>query len=328
MPSGLYPEVMMDLRMPIFFHPLYTDGIHPDARFPRDRYARLARRLSGGLAATMVRIEEAPQGDRSDILRAHEAAYVSRFLDGSMEDKEKRRIGLRPWTPQLIPRTLHIVGGALAALQSVAQSGGFAANMAGGTHHAHRDFGSGYCVFNDLAICTKYALQELGFQRVMILDLDVHQGDGTATILAKEPAALTVSVHCGVNFPFRKCKSDHDFVLEREAGDSEYLDAVAAAIQVGLNFNPDLVLYQAGVDGLESDALGRLRVSRRGMQQRNRMVFEMCQSYGWPCVVFMGGGYSKPIEPTLDAFEDLFLDAARWHTRCLSPVDAARGRDA
>ena len=275
----------------------------------------------------MVRIEEAPQGARTDILRAHEAEYVSRFLDGSMGEKEKRRIGLRPWTPQLIPRTLHIVGGALAALQSATDSGGFAANMAGGTHHAHRDFGSGYCVFNDLAICAKYATQELGYQRILILDLDVHQGDGTATILAEDHAVLTVSVHCGVNFPFRKCESDHDFVLETGAGDSEYLDAVEAAINAGLDFRPDLVLYQAGVDGLESDALGRLSVSRRGMQQRNRMVFEMCRSHDLPCVVFMGGGYSKPIEPTLNAFEDLFLDAARWHSRCLSPVDGVRGEN-
>ena len=276
----------------------------------------------------MVRIEAAPQGERSDILLAHDAEYVARFLDGTMGEKEKRRIGLRPWTPLLIPRTLHIVGGALAAVRAVDHSGGFAANMAGGTHHAHRDFGSGYCVFNDLAICALYAKRELGYQRILILDMDVHQGDGTATILAQDDAVLTTSVHCGVNFPFRKCKSDHDFVLETGAGDPEYLAAVSSAIQVGIDFNPDLVLYQAGVDGLASDALGRLNVTRRGMQRRNRAVFEMCESHRLPCVVFMGGGYSKPIEPTVDAFEDLFLDAARWHIRRLSLVDGGRGTPA
>ena len=217
------------------------------------------------------------------------------------------------------------MGGAISALQSVAEYGGFAGNMAGGTHHAHRDFGSGYCVFNDLAICAKYALQKLDFQRVRVLDFDVHQGDGTATILAQDDSVLTVSVHCGVNFPFRKTQSDHDFVLEKGSGDAAYLNAVASAIEVGLGFDPDLVLYQAGVDGLDSDALGHLKVTRRGMQQRNRQVFDACEGRGIPCVIFMGGGYSKPIEPTLDAFEDLFLDAARWHVRCTSPVDEAGG---
>lgn len=300
-------------RMPIFYHPLYTDGIHVEARFPRDRYVRLARRLGAGLGSALVRVETAPEATRSDLVMAHAPDYVDRFLDGRLDDKEIRRIGLRPWTTLLIPRTLRIVGGALAALRSVADSGGFAANMAGGTHHAHWDFGSGYCVFNDLAVCAKYAQKHLGFERVLILDLDVHQGDGTATILADDPRTLTVSVHCAANFPFRKAESDRDFPVVAGSSDAECLPVVAEALEAGLAFNPDLVLFQAGVDGLESDALGRLNWSRRGMQRRNRLVFDACRSRNLPCVVFMGGGYAKPIGPTIDAFEDLFLDAARTH---------------
>jgi len=322
--NGLFRSVMADSRMPVFFHPLYTDGIHPDARFPRDRYVRLERRLRSGLALAMVRIEEAPACSRAELLLAHDPGYVDRFLTDSLDKKEIRRIGLRPWIPQLIPRTQHIVGGALAALQCVSNSGGIAGNMAGGTHHAHWNFGSGYCVFNDLAICARYAVQNLGVQRVLILDLDVHQGDGTATILTDDEETWTVSVHCGVNFPFRKTRSDHDIGLASGSEDLEYLSAVSSAIEVGMGFQPELVLYQAGVDGLKSDALGRLNVSRQGMQKRNRMVFEACFEAKAGCVVFMGGGYSKPIEPTLDAFEDLFLDAARWHARWSKPDGSPR----
>lgn len=298
-------------RMPVWFHELYTNGIHPDARFPRDRYNRIAHRLSEGPEAELVRIETAPLGNRDDIILAHDAQYVDRFLSGVMDAKERRRIGLRPWTSSLIPRTLRLMGGAVAALQHVAKDGGFAANMAGGTHHAHRDFGSGYCVFNDLAVCAKIASQRLGFERVAILDLDVHQGDGTATILANDDHALTVSVHCGENFPFRKADSDHDLVVRAGTGDEEYLAVVAESIELAMGFGPDLLLFQGGVDGLKTDALGRLNLSRLALKQRNRAVYEATVAAGIPCVVFMGGGYSNPIDPTVDAFTDLFLDAAK-----------------
>jgi len=299
--------------MQVYYHALYTDGIHPDARFPRDRYVRLSRRLRAGLAGSMIEICEAPEANRDVLLMAHEAGYVDRFLAGTLSDKEVRRIGLRPWTPQLLPRTLRIMGGAIAALHSAVDTGGVAGNMAGGTHHAHRDFGSGYCVFNDLAVCAEYAQKRLGIRRVLILDLDVHQGDGTATILADNPDTMTISVHCGANFPFRKAQSDLDLPVAPGSGDEECLPIVSEAIEAGMTFEPDLVLYQAGVDGLATDALGRLSWSRVGLQERNRMVLDACRDRSVPCVVFMGGGYSKPIEPTLDAFEDLFLQAARHH---------------
>jgi len=304
--------------MPLWFHDLYTDGIHPEARFPRDRYVRLAERFEQGDARSMIRLETSPLADRSDLLFAHERGYVQRFLDGKMDARETRRIGLRPWTPLLIPRTLRIMGGAIAALQHVAGTGGLAGNMAGGTHHAHRDFGSGYCVFNDLAVCARLAVKEFGFRRVAVLDLDVHQGDGTATILADEPTALTISVHCAENFPFRKADSDHDLAVPAGTGDDSYLAVVRSAIDITVAFQPDIVLFQGGVDGLESDALGRLSLSRDGMRQRNRMVFESVLGMGIPCVVFMGGGYSNPIGPTVDAFYDLFMDAAWADQRALT----------
>jgi len=210
------------------------------------------------------------------------------------------------------------MGGATAALKQVVDYGGIAGNMAGGTHHAHYDFGSGYCIFNDLAVCALLALEKYGFDRVAILDFDVHQGDGTATILQNVSNALTISVHCQENFPFRKSVSDHDLPLSADATNEEYLAIVEQAITLATEFNPDIILYQAGVDGLATDSLGKLNLTRDAMQQRNRMVFDISLKHSIPTVVFMGGGYSKPISHTIDAFTDLFLDAALINGKMVS----------
>ena len=304
--------------MPLFFHPLYTDGIHPEARFPRDRYRLIAERFSLGTLSKKVVVTESPLASDVELKTIHEAEYVDRFLSGRMDISERRRIGLRPWTDGIIPRTLHIMGGALAGLASIDRHGGLAANMAGGTHHAHYNWGSGFCVFNDVALCARAALDQYGFERVLVIDLDVHQGDGTATILANEPRALTVSVHCGVNFPFRKAQSDLDIEVPAGAGDDEYLLAVDRGLAAGLNFDPDLVLFQAGVDGLATDALGKLEITRDGMWARNQRVFDACLALNIPCLVFMGGGYSQPIHASIDAFEDLFVQAADAHAHLLN----------
>ena len=301
--------------MPLYYHDLYTDGIDPSARFPRERYRRLKARLERSDDAHLVSIREAPETSRAALLRAHEPGFVDRFLAGELGHKERRRIGLRPWTPLLIPRTLRIVGGALAALHDVTRDGGVAANMAGGTHHAHHDWGSGYCVFNDLAVCARVAVQRLDYRRVLVLDLDVHQGDGTATILSGDAHVRTVSLHCEKNFPFRKAESSWDIGLPQATDDEGYHRALDAVLTDAVDYAPDLVLFQAGVDGLAADALGRLALSREGMSRRNERVLRLCHTRGTPCVVFMGGGYSNPIEPTLDAFEDLFASAARAHQR-------------
>ena len=297
----------------MWYHPLYTDGIHPEARFPRDRYQRLLDRFETTGANQAMHITQPQPVDTSLLLLAHDADYVDRFLAGELTDKEEKRIGLTPWTPAMIERTLVLMGGAVEATEHAVQTGGFSGNMAGGTHHAHRDFGSGYCVFNDLAVCALHALEHLGVERVAIVDLDVHQGDGTATMLADEPRACTISVHCSTNFPFRKSVSDHDLPVPPESGDIVYLNTVREALDLCEAFEPELILYQAGVDGLEADALGKLNVSREGMRQRNHLVFETAEALEVPLVVFMGGGYAKPIDASLDAFYDLFTDAAAWY---------------
>ena len=301
--------------MPIWYHPIYTEGIHPDARFPRERYVELINRLKSLRNSNQFLFLEPNKASRSELVIGHDPYYVDNFLNGKLSDKEIKRIGLTPWTPKLIPRTLRLMGGAIAALNHVVENGGIAGNMAGGTHHAHYDFGSGYCIFNDLAVCALLALQEHNYDRVAILDLDVHQGDGTATILQNIDGALTISLHCQENFPFRKAVSDHDLELEANSSDEQFLQKVNQAIDIAVKFNPQLILYQAGVDGLATDALGKLNITREGMNERNKLVFEMAVKHSIPTVVFMGGGYSKPISHTIDAFCDLFTAAAEANNR-------------
>ena len=301
--------------MPIWYHPIYTEGIHPDARFPRERYVELINRLKSLRNSNQFLFLEPNKASRSELVIGHDPYYVDNFLNGKLSDKEIKRIGLTPWTPKLIPRTLRLMGGAIAALNHVVENGGIAGNMAGGTHHAHYDFGSGYCIFNDLAVCALLALQKHNYERVAILDLDVHQGDGTATILQNIDGALTISLHCQENFPFRKAVSDHDLELEANSSDEQFLQKVNQAIDIAIKFNPQLILYQAGVDGLATDALGKLNITREGMSKRNKLVFEMAVKHSIPTVVFMGGGYSKPISHTIDAFSDLFTAAAEANNR-------------
>jgi len=299
--------------MPLYFHTLYTEGISEEARFPRERYRKIARRLAG--RPDRIQIVESPAASDADITLAHDPDYVHRFLSGEMDEAERRRIGLRPWTDLIIPRTRHLIGGAISALSDVMEDGGIAANMAGGTHHAHYDWGSGYCVFNDLAICARIATQRYGVGRVAIVDLDVHQGDGSASILAKDPEVFTLSLHCAENFPMHKTMSDLDIALPQGSGDEVYLEALDSALNMVWREGPELILFQAGVDPLAEDKLGRLALTQDGLAQRNAMVFDEVAKRDLPCLVFMGGGYCKPIEPTIDAFVRLFEQAAETHQR-------------
>ena len=301
---------MTDTSMPIWYHPLYTEGIDEEARFPRERYRILRERLRSLEEEGIVNVELPDSVDPEILKIAHEDDYVDRFLSGGLTRAEIRRIGLQPWTGSFVERTLRIMGGSISAMEHVLTHGGLSGNLAGGTHHSHRGFGSGYCVFNDLSVCALLARDGHGCSRVVVLDLDVHQGDGTATILAGEEGIVTISVHCAQNFPFRKTVSDHDIAIESGAGDDEYLSVIDDAMALVEQYEPDLLLFQAGVDGLAEDALGRLELSREGMRYRNKKVFDYVLDNEVPCVVFMGGGYSKPIDLTVDSLVDLFRGAA------------------
>jgi acetoin utilization deacetylase AcuC-like enzyme len=291
----------------VYTHPSYTDALDPTVRFPRERYHLITERLS---ARPEIELRTPRLASRDELVTAHDPAFVDAFLDGTLDERAVRRIGLRPWTTAIIERTLRLTGGSLEAMEVALQSGGIAGNLAGGTHHAHYAYGSGYCIFNDLAVCARQATTRWGRQRICIIDLDVHQGDGTAAIFKDDPTVFTCSVHAARNFPFHKQKSDLDVALPDGITDDAYLAHLEAALD-RIDFSAfDTLFYQAGVDPLQSDALGLLNLTRDGLAQRNQRIFDIHRQTGMPLVLFMGGGYAQPISDTVDAFEDLFTMAA------------------
>jgi acetoin utilization deacetylase AcuC-like enzyme len=222
----------------------------------------------------------------------HDFAYVDAFAAGTLDGKAMRRIGL-PWSEPLVERTRAAVAGTLLAAR-LALRHGVACNTAGGTHHAHPDFGSGFCIFNDLAVAAKRLTTDGTVERVLIVDLDVHQGDGTARALADDRSVFTFSMHSGKNFPFRKQHSDLDVELDDGLGDEEYLRVLADTLPGLLEeARPDLVLYDAGVDPHREDRLGRLELTDEGLARRDRFVLEQCLARGVPVAGVIGGGYSS-----------------------------------
>ena len=295
----------------LWYSNIYSDGIDARARFPRLRYRMLREKLSN---SSRIRFVEPTAIDRESLLLAHEPAYVDRFLSGTLSEKEMRQIGLRPWTDAMVDRTIILTGGTLDATKHALEHG-IAGNVAGGTHHAHYEYGSGYCIFNDLAVSVRW-LQSQGMRRILVLDLDVHQGDGTATIFADDPDVYTVSVHCAKNFPFHKQKSDLDVPLRQGIEDKEYLNALAFLPSLIASYRPQFVLYQGGVDGLKEDKLGKWNLTRAGLQKRNRLVYQLLSSHSIPLVITMGGGYGDPLSASVDAHSDLFLQAASFCSPC------------
>jgi len=229
----------------------------------------------------------------TDVLAlAHDRAYVERYCSGDMSREELRRLGL-PWSPQLAQRTVRAVGGSLLAAD-LALRHGLACHLAGGTHHAHYDHASGFCIFNDLAVIALSLLESGRVGRVLIFDCDVHQGDGTARILEHIADAVTVSLHCEKNFPTRKARSDWDIGLANGLGDADYLKVVDDTLSYLLPlYQPDLVLYDAGVDVHRDDALGLLNLSDEGLAMRDSAVIEHCLGRDIPVVGVIGGGYDK-----------------------------------
>jgi acetoin utilization deacetylase AcuC-like enzyme len=278
-------------------HPIPLPAGH---KFPITKYALLRGMLEADGAFELA---PAPFAAVEALERVHDTGYVRAILDGSVDPRIMRRIGF-PWSEQLVRRTLASVGGTLAAA-SDALSGGVGGNLAGGTHHAFRGEGSGFCVFNDLAV----AVRACG-RRAAVIDLDVHQGDGTASIFEHDPDVLTVSLHGENNFPFHKQRSKIDLGLRDGTADDEYLERLGTVLPAVREFSPRILFYQSGVDGLEADRLGRLRLSLAGLCERDRMVFDLARVMDVPVVVTLGGGYAEPISLTAEAHAGTFRTAA------------------
>ena len=295
----------------LFYHPIYTYGIDKNSRFPRDRY-ELTREALNKSKSDLVFVEP-EMIEIDDIYIAHDRSFVDAFINGTLSTQEKRKIGLQPWNDHIIERTRYIMGGSLGAMYSAIERVSAAANMAGGTHHAHYSFGSGYCIFNDLAICAKKALTDYGhINDVLIIDLDVHQGDGTASIFSGDNNVFTFSMHCDSNFPLKKMISDIDVPLNKGVEDNEYLDILDLNLDRLKEIPSDIIFFQAGVDVLESDGLGHLMLTKKGLKIRNEMVLDFAKQRNSPLVVFMGGGYSKPIDNSVNAFVDLFEQCSKY----------------
>lgn len=226
------------------------------------------------------------------ITSVHDPAYVQSFFDGAIDRDSIRKIGL-PWSEGLVTRTRTAVAGTLLTCE-LALAHGLACNTAGGTHHAHRGFGSGFCIFNDIAVSARTLINRGSVDHVLIIDLDVHHGDGTATIFADDPRVFTFSMHCEKNFPAKKPPSDLDVALPKGVGDHEYLDTLSGTLPELLErVEPDLVIYDAGVDVHRDDRLGYLDLSDQGLYDRDRYVIEQCQSHGIPTACVIGGGYDQ-----------------------------------
>ncbi len=250
-----------------------------------------------------------PPATDTELVRAHDADYVQHVASGTLERAAVRRIGF-PWSPQLVERSRRSVGATIAASRA-ALADGVAVSLAGGTHHASRDRGEGFCVFNDAAVAARAMQAEGRARRVVILDCDVHQGNGTAAIFAEDSTVFTFDLFGAHNYPFEKVPSDLDVPLEDGATDDVYLDALERGVARALACaDADLAIYLAGADPFAGDRLGRLAVSKSGLAARDRRVLERCRAAGIPVAVTMGGGYAADVRDTVDIhFETVRLAA-------------------
>lgn len=290
-------------------------------RFPMGKYRLLRQRLEAEVPD--LELVKAPPATDGELALVHSPAYVQAIADGSVAPAILREIGF-PWSEAMALRARHSVGATIAACRA-ALAQGLAANIAGGTHHAYADRGSGFCVFNDAAVATRLMQAEQARRtrqplKVAIVDLDVHQGNGTAHIFRDDPGVFTLSLHGARNFPFRKEAGDLDVELADGTGDDAYLEALEQALaELERRFDPGLVIYLAGADPHEGDRLGRLKLTWDGLEARDRRVFDWAWQRGLPLALAMAGGYGKRIEDTVQVQVNTFRAAAgyalRWRAR-------------
>ena len=273
-------------------------------KFPISKYSLLRQALE---KEGLFRVQQASPASAETVCVAHDPAYVSRFASGTLDRSEMRRIGL-PWSQDLVQRAFASVGGTLSASRQALEHG-WGATLGGGTHHAFRAEGAGFCVFNDVAVAIHFLRNSGLVRRAAVVDLDVHQGDGTAEIFQNDPGVFTLSIHCQSNFPFRKKQSSLDAALPDGLEDDEYLRHLDDVLPAAFAFKPDIVFYQSGVDPLVTDLLGRLSLTYRGLIERDRRVFLAARRAGVPLVLTSGGGYSRPIELSAEAHANTYRTA-------------------
>lgn len=292
--------------MKVAFSPIYRYQHLPEGhRFPMEKYELVPEQLLHEGTLLESDFFHPERLSEEQILRTHDEEYWVKLRDGDLSRHEIRAMGF-PFHPSLVERGRHIAHGTLECAYH-AMNDGVALNIAGGTHHAYRDRGEGFCLFNDIAIAATELLHSETFERIMVVDLDVHQGNGTAKIFQDEPRVFTLSMHGAHNYPLRKERSDMDVPLVDGLQDQEYLELLRASLPEAVNaFDPQMVFYLSGVDVLKTDKLGRLGMTREGCKQRDRYVFEFFQNRSIPVAVSMGGGYSHEIRDIIEAHANTF----------------------
>ncbi len=298
--------------MKAFYADHYVLPLPTGHRFPMEKYRKLRDLVS---QLNGIQLEIAPIATDTQILYAHDASYLIKVLQGALSPQEQQEIGF-PWSMQMVERSRRSAGATLAAAKLALQEG-VAANLAGGTHHAYRNKGSGFCVFNDSAIAARAIQKEVHSKlKVAIIDLDVHQGNGTASILENDSSIFTLSIHGENNFPFTKEVSDLDIGLPDGADDESYLAALHQGLELlDKRFKPDCIIYLAGADPHEGDRLGKLSVSKAGMRQRDECIFQLGLDRQIPIALSMAGGYGKEIESTVDIHFQTIQTALRYQQR-------------
>ncbi|PJF30453.1 MAG: histone deacetylase [Candidatus Thermofonsia Clade 1 bacterium] len=297
--------------MRAFYTDIFVLPLPEGHRFPMAKYRLLRERLLASGVITPERLCVPHAATDTELLRAHDADYVRRVQDGELSPQEIRRIGF-PWTPAMVERSRRSSGATIEACYAALQDG-VAVNLAGGTHHAFRDRGGGYCVFNDAAIAARTLQAEGLARRVVILDCDVHQGDGTAAILRDDPTIFTFSIHAESNYPFHKEQSDLDIGLPDGTTDDAYLAALEYGLHESLQrANADFAIYLAGADPYEKDQLGKLKLSLAGLAARDHMVLSACHRAGLPVAIAMAGGYAKRVEDIVDVHYQTVAIAAQY----------------
>ncbi|MBT1452460.1 histone deacetylase [Glaciecola sp. XM2] len=297
--------------VPLVFHPIYSQLSLPVRhRFPIEKYQGIKDRLLS-LGVGEAQFSEPSPLNTLQLKSVYDPEYIEQLTTGTLDPKAMRRIGF-PWSQQLIERTLTAAAGTVLCGELALQHGR-ALNLTGGYHHAFANFGSGFCMVNDLYLTALRMLQEPHIDRVLIFDCDVHQGDGTAKLAANNASIYTVSIHGEKNFPYRKQVSDLDFGLAKGTGDDEYLSTVEQALSMALTYSQaDAVIYDAGVDIHVDDDLGHLDISTEGVYTRDKMVFDACDEHGLPVAAVIGGGYQRDIDALVDVHIQLFKAAGAY----------------
>lgn len=292
-----------------FFFPDVPPLPLPDGhRFPAGKYSALRAIIDAERVLGRTQLIAAKPVAADILLKAHSSVYIEEMLSGSVAPDAMRRIGL-PWSPELVNRSRATVAGAIASGRAALMQG-ISGQLAGGTHHSHRDFGSGFCVFNDLAVATLTLLDEGAVGRIAIVDTDVHQGDGNAAILGADPRVFILSVQGEKNFPFRRVAATLDVDLPDGTTDADYLAALHSALEPVIAFRPELLFFLSGADPLAEDRLGRLSLTHAGLSARDRLVMDTFKSRGVPVAIAIGGGYAEPISASVAAYANTFRVAA------------------